>query len=165
MSTSSKFKFKSSGLKKGRKETKREVAKRTDVGVVTPLSNRSGKGMFDMHTDAGSQLKDNMKNLIMTNHGERLGLAEYGANLYPVLFDLTATENLKQEVSKRILLAVERWMPAIAVDDIQVLEMDRTEKTLINKKSMTKIKLRVIFSLPAMGLSRLAVDIALVPGG
>ncbi len=87
MSTSSKFKFKSSGLKKGRRETKREISKKVNVGVKTPLSSITGQSLFDMNTTAGDQLKDNMKNLIMTNHGERLGLAEYGATLYPVLFD------------------------------------------------------------------------------
>jgi phage baseplate assembly protein W len=165
MSTSSKFNFKSSGQKAGNRLTKRKISTNVNFGIKTPVTNLDGHSMFDIHTDIKSQLKDNLKNLIMTNHGERLGLVDYGADLYPVLFDLTSTEGLEQEITNRIMLAIDKWMSVITVDDIQILEMDRTEKTLINTKSMTKIKLRVIFSLPQLGFNNMAVDIALIPGG
>ena len=39
-----------------------------------------------MNTDPVRQLADNFRNLIMTNHGERLGRYNYGANLNSLIF-------------------------------------------------------------------------------
>ena len=160
-----KFSFKSSGRKQDNRVFDREISKTVMFGMKTPLSNIQGNILFDMHTDARDQLKDNMKNLLMTNHGERVGIYDYGANLYPLLFDMGSIDDFEQEVTKRIMESIAVYMPAVTVDDVQILEMDRTEKTLINKKSMTKLKVRVIFSVIPLRATNLAVDIALVSGG
>ena len=75
----SQFKFKSSGF---RRDDRRFVAKKTvarPIGLRTPLE--SGDDIFKMHVDPVKQLSDNFRNLILTNHGERLGMFDYGANL------------------------------------------------------------------------------------
>ena len=160
-----KFSFKSSGRKKDNRVFDVEVSNTVTFGMKTPLTNMQGNTLFDMHTDAIDQIRDNMKNLLMTNHGERVGLYDYGANLYPLLFDMATIDDFEQEVTKRIMESITVYMPGITVDDVQILEMDRTEKTLINKKSLTKLKVRVFFSLIALRATNLTVDIALISGG
>ena len=135
------------------------------MGIKTPVSNVQGKTFFDMHTDPQEQLKDNMKNFIMTNHGERLGLPEYGGNLYPLLFDFTSREDFIQAATKSIIEGASVYFPAVNIDDIQIVSLDRSEKFEANSKSLTKVKLRVIFSVPHFRMNNLAVDVILVPGG
>ena len=68
------FNFKSSGNKLGDREIQPKITKKDrDIGIKTPLTNYQGRQLFDMHTDPVAQIKDNLKNLILTNAGERLG--------------------------------------------------------------------------------------------
>ena len=84
-----KFNFKSSGQSinteiKYRQDTFRKKL----IGIKTPLELGSGRdGMLKMHDNLKNQIKDNLKNLLLTNHGERLGNYNFGANLDELLFE------------------------------------------------------------------------------
>jgi phage baseplate assembly protein W len=101
------FDFKSSGVPQTSPVFSQEVTP-TPIGFITPLrlgSNRSG--IFEMTFDARDQVKDNLKNLLLTNHGERMGIFKYGANLRPLVgervsqddFDALAMESIKEAIS------------------------------------------------------------------
>ena len=56
--------------------------------TLTPLS----ASVFKMHFNSIDQVHDNLRNLILTNNGDRLGRYNFGANLQPIL-----TEKLSKE--------------------------------------------------------------------
>ena len=51
------------------------------IGIRTPLSLSDIDGPLAMNYLLDEQLADNLRNLLQTNFGERLGLYNFGANL------------------------------------------------------------------------------------
>ena len=91
------YSFKSVGTKVKTEEEDTAILKKPPIGIKTPLSLDLGRqGLFEMHTDLAKQISDNLRNLILTNHGERLGFYDFGANLRTLVFEL-GSENADQK--------------------------------------------------------------------
>ena len=163
----SSFKFKSAGTKVTAREvsTDQITKKRVDIGIKTPLANNQDRQIFDMHTEIDAQLKDNLRNLIMTNAGERLGLYNFGADLSTLLFDLTSSESVESEIIDRIAKAVDNFMPGIEIQEVLSVELDRAEKDEVNRKGMAKVRLRIIYNVPSARIQNQALDVTLQNGG
>jgi len=60
------------------------------IGFKTPMEMSVGanSGPFKMRMDLAAQIKDNFRNMIATNHGDRLMLFDFGANLAELSFEL-----------------------------------------------------------------------------
>lgn len=71
-----------------------------------------------MHTELFDQIRDNMRNLIETNWGERLGQYDFGANLRELAAERLAREDYDQEVAFRIKKAVDKWMPYVSLEEM-----------------------------------------------
>ena len=116
--------FKNVGIKITDSHFTRRVNKETTVpfGFKTPLRLSSTSAHpFDMHYSLKDQLHDNLRNLLLTNWGERVSLYRFGANLYPLLFDLTAIEDFELEAAVRIKTAVEQYMPWIQLQNLSTV--------------------------------------------
>lgn len=160
------FNFKSAGNRVSDREVNPKITKKErDIGFKTPLTNAQGRQLFDMHTDPAAQLKDNLKNLILTNAGERLGLYDFGADLNALLFDLSSDRNVEAEFVDRINIAVQKYMPGIEIDEVTEVELDRNEKEIANRAGMAKIRLRIRFSIPAARIANQAIEVTLQAGG
>ena len=77
------IKFKSSGIKLSHRKfnpSSSEIkAYIYPIGIKTPLEFGDDKNNFlKCHIDPVAQLKDNLRHLIMTNNGERLGRFNFG---------------------------------------------------------------------------------------
>ena len=83
------------------------------VGIKTPLASGFDEGLFSMHKDFGAQISDNLRNLIQTNHGERLGFFDFGANLQPLLLGNNA--DFETKAMTRISAAISKYMPFITL--------------------------------------------------
>lgn len=100
----------------GEKITNKESLRRNQVnpipiGVKTPLEiDESGRNIFSMHYSLKEQIADNLRNLILTNHGERLALYDFGANLRPLISEWSNKEDFDKEVMRRISAAVGKYM-------------------------------------------------------
>ena len=167
--TVSKFKFKSVVNavtdEKFDRTTDKDALANVKIGIKTPPRNSAGSEIFDMHNDPREQLKDNLKNLIMTNQGERLVNTSLGANLKSVLYDFSKDREYKQTIDNMIRLAAEKFMPAINITEIQSVVIENQEKNTANKSGLAKLKLRVIFSVPIMRVDGLAVEVSMFIGG
>ena len=60
----------------------------TPVGIKTPLELGNGTNIYKMHYSLQEQIKDNLRNLVLTNNGERLGRPDFGANLLEMSLEL-----------------------------------------------------------------------------
>jgi phage baseplate assembly protein W len=163
----SSFSFKSTGVKvSDRSLSTDKITKKTvDIGIKTPLSNFQGRQIFDMHTDFRDQIKDNLRNLIMTNRGERLGLYNFGADLSALLFDFVSLDNIESEIVSRIENSVENFMQGIVIDEITAVELDKNEKDEVNRDGMVKIRLRIIYSIPSVRVNNQALEVTLQNAG
>ena len=58
----------------------------------TPLTLSTNKSeLFVMNTNIGDSVSDNLKNLLLTNRGERVMQPDFGANLKPILTEYGTT--------------------------------------------------------------------------
>ncbi len=164
----SSFKFKSAGTLASDNVNNRDrnisVSNQT-IGIKTPLTNFKGDQIFDMHTDFIDQIKDNLKNVILTNRGERLGLFNFGTNLNDLLFDFGNREDFTQEVSKRIFESVKVQLPFVEIENIEVVSQERSQKTELNKKGLAGVEVQLVFSIPAARVTSQSIAVELNPGG
>lgn len=85
------------------------------IGIKVPMSfGNNSDGLFEMHYDYADQLADNFRNMIMTNHGERLGLPDFGANLTELAFNI-GSEQADTEAIRRIRRTTNKYMPFITL--------------------------------------------------
>lgn len=86
------------------------------IGIKTPVAlAQDGKSFLKMHTSFSEQVHDNLQNLILTNHGERLGHPQFGANLMELTFEMQ-NEDAQAEAMSRITKAVGRYMPYVSLE-------------------------------------------------
>lgn len=82
------------------------------IGIRTPIQLGGVYGLFQMHNDMLSQVSDNLRNLILTNHGERLGLYDFGANLKSLTTELTNSD-IDAMAMSNIATSVAKYMPYV----------------------------------------------------
>lgn len=129
------------------------------IGITTPISfGTSGHSIFDMSYDIAVQIKDNLKNLLMTNHGERLMLGDYGADLLSLAFELTA-EDADTAAARQILTATEKYMPFIELDTFE----PSIEKS--NEGNVILSKIKVIYSVPSLALTNQVIEAIIFTAG
>ena len=130
------------------------------IGLVTPMRiSKTQKDIFEMHYDIQDQISDNFRNLILTNHGERLGIQDFGANLRPLLFSLTGG-SFEQEVMKRIKTATSRFLPYI---DLETFEINYDNRD--TEKGFATVVMMLSYGVPTLGVSGKKIQVVLNAGG
>ena len=147
--------FKSSGIKSDSNLLKRKIKKKP-AGIVTPITfNDNDDGIIKTRFSASDQIKDNFRNLVLTNKGERLGRYDYGCDLRKMVTELNSFEEFEQEIMKNILNSTKRYMPMIDLDSFNSEYNDDTTSELKN------IKITIIYNIPLLGLSNEKLDVTL----
>jgi phage baseplate assembly protein W len=59
---------------------------------------------------------DDLRNLLLTNRGERLVLVDYGANLAPLAAEYVNIDDFDVAALERIRSATQLWMPFVDLD-------------------------------------------------
>ena len=154
------IKFKSSGqLKSTIDKVEEDFSFSKLIGIKTPLEFGAGRdGLFKMHKNLKDQIKDNFKNLLMTNHGERLGNYSFGANLEELAFEL-ATDDIEQEAISRINQAISVYMPFISLTNFEAF----TEH--FDNEHTAKIGIRVTYGIPSLNVSDQVIEVILRAAG
>lgn len=161
-----KFKFKSVGeMPDARVNDNSGKITPRNLGFKTPFKNSGNSDIFDMHQDPREQLKDNLRNLILTNKGERLGMPEYGASLKSISYDLSNRSDYIGIVQKQIVEQTKIYLPAITIQRIQVEINDETEMINSNRQGLALLKTTVLFDIPVMRESNLAIQVLMYIGG
>ena len=66
-----------------------------------------------MNFEPAEQVHDNLKNLLLTNHGERVGLFRYGANLRSLVSERVSQEDFDDLAMQSIKSAIAAYMPFV----------------------------------------------------
>jgi hypothetical protein len=91
------------------------------IGLSLPL--QMGTATFNQTYDNLEQLKSNVKNLLLTNRGERLGLPTFGCGLQSLLFEPN-DEELEDKIYNTIENAINYWLPQLLIDSIEITSED-----------------------------------------
>jgi len=154
------FQFKSAGqLIETEKKYAEDLYFTKLIGIKTPIQFGNGRdGLFKMHSNLKDQVKDNFRNLIQTNHGDRLGNYFYGANLAELCFELSESE-VGQEASNRINFAVTKFMPFVTVTDFSFF----TDKS--DNEHTARLGVEVFYEIPRLGVTNQKIEVILRVAG
>lgn len=147
------YSFKSSGL-----QNRRKVLDRIDqitlkpIGIKTPLefSKKSQDSLFAMHYDIPKQIHDNLRNLLLTNPGERLGRYDYGAGLREMTMEMLSSEDYEYSVMMRIKETVGKYMPFVDLDSFTVEDISGKPYKL--QTSMSNVTVIVTYNVPKLSI-------------
>ena len=153
------YSFKSVGNPKSELDAQLpDAPKKLPIGIRTPIQISRDTGLFEMHTDVAKQISDNLRNLILTNHGERLGFYDFGANLLPLVFDL-GTDEADQKAIDRIRKTVSKYMPFVSLVGFQVF-VDRKDN-----KQVGKVGVQITYTIPLIDEAVRSMEVMLYVGG
>lgn len=125
-------------------------------GFKTPLEfDYRGDSIFKMHYNLADQISDNLRNLILTNNGERLAFYNFGANLRPLLTEFANKEAFDAEVMKRIKKTTSIYMPYVELIGYES-KADRIEND-----STGIIKILIAYAAPDAGLKESLLEVGL----
>jgi phage baseplate assembly protein W len=130
------------------------VISEVPISIATPMriSNKSNE-FFSMHSDFAGQIRDNFKNMIATNHGERLVLSDFGANLKNLLFDI-GNEFTDQKAIRQISATTRKYMPFI---ELSTFEASKSQDDFNGEFA----KIRIVYAIPSINLNNQVLDIIL----
>lgn len=140
-----KFSFKSSGKTQQQITDEEVTSSQQAIGILTPLSLGNNE-ILTMSYSLADQVHDNLRNLLLTNWGERVCLYDFGGNLRPLMTELVSNDDFDTEAVNRIKSAVGRWMPFIDLEDF-VSDTVRTDNANTAVKSVT-----ITYNIPALAV-------------
>jgi len=154
------YDFKSVGItqKEVDQLTKNKLAD-IPVGIKTPMTfGLSNDWLLSMHVSLPDQLTDNLKNMLMTNHGERVGLYNFGANLRPLTFEL-GTAEVDEEAMKRIKETTSRYMPFVQLKEFSPFI------NFNDNKEVAKVGFDITFDMSALDVYNKLMKVTLFVAG
>ena len=112
------------------------------IGIDLPVRRDPVSGGFFATTSTTIEaVKNNIKNLLQTQSGERLMRPNFGLNLQRVLFEQITDESLLG-IQDLILDQIENWLPFVEVFDIQIYTADSDSVVGSNE-----VAVKVIFNI------------------
>jgi len=125
----------------------------TPVGIKTPLESGLEKdGLLKMHYSLEDTVSDNLRNLILTNHGERIFRHDYGANLREIAFEL-GTEEGDFEAINRIRTAVSKYLPFVNLQTFETVQIPQTYTT------PGKVVIRITYNVPGLNSKQRLLEV------
>ena len=100
------------------------------IGISLPMDHTDGSGFFPGTSTTLSQTGSNIRNLLLTNKGERVGQPEFGCGLLQILFE-PLSDTLIDNVTSTIEEAVATWLPHVLINKLNV-EGDEVEQNQLN---------------------------------
>ncbi len=135
-----------------------QIISTSPIGIRTPLKlGTAADGIFSMHTTLKDQIRDNLRNLLLTNHGERVCFSDFGANIRPLLFELSTNE-FDDLAASRIKTAVSKYMPYVELKTMSTSNMTHSERVAV-------IKMQLIYEIPMLTLSNQCIELTFYVGG
>ena len=116
----------------------------TNVKIGIDLPIRRGDesdGFFATTSTTIEAVKNNIRNLLQTNEGERFFQPNLGLNLRTMLFEHITDENLIG-IQDSILDKMEFWLPFVEVRDIQILTRNNTTDIGANE-----VRVKILFNI------------------
>ena len=96
-----------------------DIDPKSYVGLSVPL-RADNNNDFALTKNSIQQARHNLKNLLLTHPGERVGQPEFGSRLRELCFE-QRDDDLPGRLEEVILEAVEAWLPYINIIDVATL--------------------------------------------
>ena len=127
----------------------------TYIGLELPMTH-GPLGFFNRTKTALEQAKSNIKNLLLTNKGERLGNPTFGTNLLRLVFSQENTD-LESRVEEEIRAAMSEFLPFINIVSIETNFSD-------TNKNAANVSLRFTLDVDLTSEENLELDLSVYTG-
>ena len=160
MATPKTYSFKSVGESpQDVRERNSQASKSPPVGIKTPLELGEGDdGLLKMSRKADEAIGDNLRNLILTNKGERLMDYNFGANLKELTFEL-GQEDTDMEAVTRIRDAVSRYMSYVSLETFEPFNNRSVEN------GIARVGVRITYRIPLINQTERKLEVTLYSVG
>ena len=111
---------------------KRFVIDRNDdiyTGIDLPFRRGTNIGYFESTRTTIDAIKNNIRNLLLTDVNERVMKPNFGLNLKQFLFQQLTSETV-QQMKENIASTIGTWLPMVIIKSI-VVEMNEEANTLV----------------------------------
>lgn len=128
------------------------------IGIKTPVEfGQNSEGLFAMLTDIRDVVHDNLRNLLLTNHGGRVINFDLGADLQPLVAEFTSKEDFDAEAMIRINTAVSKFMPYVTL-----VGFDSKPEFIPGQNIFTgRILLFLVYSVPSLNVVERGLELLL----
>ena len=100
-------------------------------GLKFPLGYGEGtEGFFPRSGTIKEQASSNIKNLLLTNLGERAGQPDFGSQLPAIIFEPLELGPLREQIQITIEKALHQWLPYITLQNVAT-HIDSNPNTII----------------------------------
>ena len=124
------------------------------IGLLLPLSVDSRHGTYTLITKYHDEVKQNFKNLVLTNPGERIMNPDFGVGIRRFLFENRT--DAAHQIEKRLYEQVGKYMPYVVIENVFFDEVDDRGVELLDRHILS---VQIIFSVPSMNFeSALVID-------
>ena len=111
---------------------------------VSDCFTKGNNGYFAVNYTTKEQIKSDLRNLILTNRGERLMQPEFGCNLRQALFEqIDEGAGVYEYIRNEIETSIARWLPFVTVDNVSIYS-DNTAKD--NNRIQVQLNYRLAFA-------------------
>ena len=105
---------------------------------------------YDMITDLAENIKQNFKNLLLTNPGERVMMPDFGCGLGRFLFEPVAKlTEVEVAIENTVLDQVELYLSYIVIDEIAIRNPISPEGFLLENR----LDVYISYSVPSLKLT------------
>jgi phage baseplate assembly protein W len=99
------------------------------------------------------QMVDNFRNMLLVNHGERLPLFDFGANLRSLLTERLSGPDYDEKAMILIKATTEKYMPYVSLNSFE------TQVLATEQNAISKVKIKIEFSIPRLSTTLKTVEI------
>ena len=97
------------------------MSKMEGIGVALPLDYDSTDGPYRLNKSLGQEVKQNLKNLLMTSPGERVMLPTFGAGIRRMLFEPKLPVTY-EKVHTAISTQIAKFMPFVNIQGVTIFD-------------------------------------------
>jgi phage baseplate assembly protein W len=153
------YNFKSVGVTQTTKKTQTQTPSPQPIGIITPPRQAPDGSLIQLSYSLSEQVGYNLRDLLMTNWGERLGLYDFGANLKPLCAEYQTQEDFDMNAMDRIRTSISRWMPYIDLEDyISEIIPQNSSVSYIPRQ----IKIKITYSVSQLNVEKKALEIMMI---
>tara|TARA_B100001564_G_C20470977_1_gene592611 strand:+ start:231 stop:641 length:411 start_codon:yes stop_codon:yes gene_type:complete len=120
------------------------------IGVGLPL-NHNKDGFFNRTKTSLEQTKSNIKNLLLTRKGERLGNPNFGSDLFAVLFEQEGGD-IESKVEEAIRSAMSEFLPFVVIDNIETKFSARNNNAI-------NVSMRFSLNVDTTSSEKISIDV------
>tara|TARA_A100001011_G_scaffold226906_1_gene235013 strand:+ start:2296 stop:2721 length:426 start_codon:yes stop_codon:yes gene_type:complete len=108
------------------------------IGLALPIKS-DDNNVFSLTKNSYDQVRHNLRNLLLTNIGERVYQPEFGSRLRELCFE-QLDDTLPQRVEDEVRRAVNFWLPYVNIVEVETLtEEDKKSKIFVRVKFSTTL--------------------------